>query len=242
MIRNLSAVLIGITFVVSCQNAGSQNLIDASTRNDIRRVESLIAAGTDVNLKDKNGVSPLSIASFQGHLEVVKRLLAANANVNADMDALNPLLNAMLGNNREVAKLLINAKADVSAKMPMGGTVLTLASEKGDSEIVRLLLESGIGLKHSDVSDALRVACRSSNLETAKLLLSAKADVNAKNEIGESPLMGAAMSGNIEMVKLLLSAKADFNAKNIFGHTVLDAASAGKNAEIVKLLRAAGAK
>jgi serine/threonine-protein phosphatase 6 regulatory ankyrin repeat subunit B len=45
----------------------------------------LLAAGADVNAKDKDGVTALMWASQGGHITVVQALLAAKADVNAKM-------------------------------------------------------------------------------------------------------------------------------------------------------------
>ena len=57
----------------------------------------------------------------------------------------------------------------------------------------------------------------SSNLEVAELLLDRGADVNAKNDLGQTPLYHA----DSEVAELLLDHGADVNAKNDFGQTPL---------------------
>ena len=47
-------------------------------KTDIARVRELIDAGADVNVKNKFGVTPLWIASQNGHTATVTLLLAAN--------------------------------------------------------------------------------------------------------------------------------------------------------------------
>jgi ankyrin repeat protein len=45
-------------------------------------------------------------------------------------------------------------------------------------------------------------------------LLAYKADVNAKDDHGQTPLLEAAARGDLEIVELLLANKADVNAKD----------------------------
>ena len=76
-------------------------------------------------------------------------------------------------------------------------------------------------------------------LEAVRTLLSAKADVNARNINGWTALMYASKYGHPETVQALLAVEADVNAKSNDDKTALDAA--GEQAEIRALLMQAGA-
>ena len=67
-------------------------------------------------------------------------------------------------------------------------------------------------------------------------LLKAKANVNAKEENGDTATMWASREGHKEVVQLLLKAKADVNAKNEYGMTAIKWASNNGYMEIVQLL------
>ena len=62
------------------------------------------------------------------------------------------------------------------------------------------------------------------------------ADVNAKNDNGDTPLHTAALEGHSDVVKLLVAAGADVKAKNDNGDTPLHTAAAYGHANIAKLL------
>ncbi len=85
--------------------------------------------------------------------------------------------------------------------------------------------------------------CMSGTPEGVKRAIEAGAEVNAKNDNGQTPLMLAiALNQNPEIIKMLLSAGANVNAKDKNGKTPLVyAATFNQNPEIIKLLLEAGA-
>ena len=81
----------------------------------------------------------------------------------------------------------------------------------------------------ADGMTALHWAAYHDDLETAKLLVAAGADVKAANRYGVTPLSLACTNGNAAMVELLLDAGADPNATLRGGETALmTAARTGK--------------
>ena len=111
-----------------------------------------------------------------------------------------------------------------------------------------LLLDSVVNQQNSDGWSPLILASRNSsltsNIETVKLLLDYKADVNLKINYGSTSLIfasrNASTDSNIETVKLLLDYKADVNLKTDDGWTSLMLASrhssTDSNIKTVKLL------
>ena len=59
---------------------------DCAGLGDIEAVKKHIAAGTDVNTRGENGISPLLIAVIEGHLDVVELLISKGADVNIKDD------------------------------------------------------------------------------------------------------------------------------------------------------------
>lgn len=94
----------------------------------------------------------------------------------------------------------------------------------------------------SPETDALLQAARTGHADTVRSLLTGgKADVNGRDEQGDTPLIEAARAGHDDVVQALLVAKADASAKNDAGQTALSLAAQGGHDEVVRLLRQAGA-
>jgi len=128
--------------------------------------------------------------------------------------------------------------------------LLTRAICRGKNESVRLLLRFGADPNPTKGCPPLLQAISQLNVEAAKLLIAAGANVNSPN-VGEQPeLFSACLSCNQEMVALLLSSGVQIDRRGIAYVTkkhivqkvtpLMVAASLGKS-NIVKLLLNSGA-
>ncbi|MBI4823896.1 MAG: ankyrin repeat domain-containing protein [Nitrospirae bacterium] len=89
---------------------------------------------------------------------------------------------------------------------------------------------------YADINDDLRRAAEKGDINKVKSLLQHGADVNAKDNNGNTALMYAAVGGHTEIVQTLLNKGANVNAKNNFGNTALIYAVKNGRTEIVSLL------
>lgn len=104
----------------------------------------------------------------------------------------------------QIRKLIKNG-ADINAYNKYGGTPLVMASGKGHTQIVKLLLSAmaDVNTTLADGATPLYVASEQGHIEVVALLLSAMANVNAAIEDGTTPLLIASQKGHTEIVKLL---------------------------------------
>jgi ankyrin repeat protein len=205
-------------------------------------VDYLIQVGADVSVKDDEERTPLVLAIKGNHGKVANSLVKAGANPNTPFvdekgETHNLLFDAVMVENEEFAKLLIENGADLYHKDEKNVSTLLQASHRGLADIVKLLLEkhaaSGKSGYVDDASDEgitpLIAACSEGHLEVAKLIIEAKANVNAKDQDQTNALMAAAARGHAEIVKELVAAGASVNEQNADGHTALMFAYNGKN-------------
>ena len=122
------------------------------------------------------------------------------------------------------------------------------AANAGDVEKVKALLRTNPGLVNAkdDVwgNTPLHRAAGQGNKDVVELLLSKGAQVDAKGNLGRTPLFAAAGSwGNKDVVELLLSRGAEVNAKDNSGRTPLfEAAGSWNRKDVVELLLSKGAQ
>jgi ankyrin repeat protein len=191
-----------------------------------------------------NGLTALMLASLRGHVEAVRTLLDAKADVNAGAAQLSTaLMMASQNGHLEVARILLEDGANVNAKTSNGTTALMLASFRGQQAVMRVLLDAKADANaRTDLGfTPLITAAQNGHLAAVRALLDAQADVNARASSGVTALIWAAENGHLEVVRALLDAKADVNAKTNRGVTALKAASIGRHKEVVELLKSAGA-
>jgi ankyrin repeat protein len=116
-------------------------------------------------------------------------------------------------------------------------TPLGMAIERGNSRMVRLLLNGGANINGGDsVLSSLGLAAKKGAGEIAEILLEAGIDINEPvDEDGYTALMEAAFAGHLPMVQLLLANGADINIW-AQGETAIHWAARGCNQEIYDFL------
>jgi ankyrin repeat protein len=118
------------------------------------------------------------------------------------------------------------------------------AAMQGNRDAVRSLLKDGadVNTAQADGMTALHWAAQKGDVELAKLLLYASANVKATTRIGGyTPLLIASRNGNAPMVEILVNAGADLNGPTTNGTTPLMLAAAAGRADTITLLIERGA-
>ncbi|XP_053784973.1 60 kDa lysophospholipase isoform X3 [Desmodus rotundus] len=145
----------------------------AAHAGDLEALRALAELGSDLNLQDFSGQTPLHVAARRGHAGVATMLLQRGADVNAlDEDGLSPLLLAVRGRlasraDSEGLRAWWQAGADLGRPGYDGRSALLVAEAAGNLEVVALLqsLQGGAGVLAPGPVRAHRKCCLVSNLE-----------------------------------------------------------------------------
>jgi ankyrin repeat protein len=166
-------------------------------------------------------------------------LLAATPSRSAVADA------AMKG-DRDAVRGLLKQGADASAAQGDGMTALHWAADRGDAQMVEMLVYGGANVAavtRIGQYTPLHLASRAGNAAVVAALLKAGASASARTtNSGVTPLHLAATAGSAETIALLIDRGADVNAKETeWGQTPLIFAASQNRVAAVKALLARGA-
>ncbi|RSL62669.1 hypothetical protein CEP54_005624 [Fusarium duplospermum] len=188
----------------------------------------------------------MSLSLENGHVEIVKLLIGANAGLDLDPDILQRALNTASRKGFEpMAKYLLEEKADVHG--PKCYTALCQASKNGQLAIVKLLLKRGLPLE-LDATDrilqsALIKASRNGHEAIVRFLVEQGANIEAPDAEGRTALAMASMNGHEGIARFLVLLGADIESRDSMGATPLHLAASRKYvpAVIIKFLIVNGA-
>lgn len=243
---------------------GNQLLHFAVNHDNPKLVTGLLDAGADPDAANDKGSTPLTQAAYRGKADMIERLLAEGASVDAEAygDGGTPLAFALFWGHREAAEKL----AEV-AVVPRN---LRVAAGLGRVDIMSELFEADGTLKpeagfhrefhrpHSGfppwrprddaqeiLDEALGYAARAGRVESMAFLRAHGADVDGA-PYQATPLVHAVLNGHLDAIRWLLDHGADINKKSGYGEprsaTPLHFAAAwGGRLEAAKLLVARGA-
>jgi ADP-sugar diphosphatase len=203
----------------------------------------LARADVDVNLTNKNGQSPLSIAVLYGREAIVNLFLdRADVDVNlADENGQSPLSIAVLYGREAIVNLFLDrADVDVNLADEYGETLLWKTASQGHKETVKLFLAQAdidVNLADNYNQTPLWGAASEGHEAVVKLFLDrADIDVNLANRRGETLLSIAALYGREAVVKLFLNrADVDVNLADNYSQTPLSEAAPEGHETAVKL-------
>ena len=251
--------------VNAAEGDGSTALLWSSYRNDLESADLLIKAGAKVNAANDLGATPLWAASQNGSAAMARKLLAAGADPNQALEAgETPVMVAARGGYAEVVEALVSKGANVNAHGTRGQTALMWAASQKHPEAVKALLAHGadVNARSAEWEEVMAVpphgflpynkaiphgnetpllfAARVGDVESARLLVAAGANVNDADAWGVTAVTVAAHANFPDMVAFLLSKDANPNLAAA-GFTALQVAIMHRNEEMVSVLLDHGA-
>jgi uncharacterized protein len=121
---------------------GLSGLYLALREGSLKAAQALIEwPKTNIEIRTAQDESPLMMAALKGHLDLAKKLIERDADVNKP--GWTPLHYAATNGHLAIIELLLDQHAFIDAASPNGTTPLMMAAQYGTPAAVKLLLESG---------------------------------------------------------------------------------------------------
>jgi len=204
----------------------------AASNGNAAIVRRLLSSGANSNITDKYGDTVLMAAARAGNTEVIAALLGHDAAVNAKDKATEQtaLMWAARSNHPAVVQLLLEHGAEVNARTRLGEVPeVRLPGDGGGpghgSHGVGIVRggwpERGVQDAKPGAMTALLYAARDGHLDSVKLFVAAKVDVNQPEANGVAPLLMAITNAHFDVAEFLLAHGASVNTPDWWGRTPL---------------------
>lgn len=145
-----------------------------------------------------------------------------------------------MDNNSNLLQYLLSVEGPTTEAL--AESLLHTAIEFDNIRAVKTILATGVDPNccgANSVDSPLQQALSNENIDIARLLIDAGADVNANASTWgwyNDPLQIATMKGNTKLVDMVLAAGARINTVNGHGHCALNLAIQNRNIEVVQIL------
>jgi len=208
--------------VSAANRDGATPLQLAALNGNAAMIEKLVKAGADPNAPlSASGDTALMLAARTGTTDAIKVLVETGANVNAkeSWGGTTPLMSAVAERHPAAVRMLIERGADVGAR----SNFVAAANGRGFEGRTPSAPRPGQAVEEfaSGWLTPLMFAAREGDLESARLLVTAGADVNAIAADGKDALGLAVFNGNYELASFLVDNKSKVNQADTQGFTPL---------------------
>ena len=235
------------SLLTTCDKNGQTVLSIASGAGQFEIVRYLSELGSDVNMADKYGATPLYRAACGNHATVVKYLLLERgADVDkACLNGFTPLIIASIAGHLDLIKFFHQCGVNMEKTENNGLYPYIAACASGDIDVVRYFTEHArCDIERTDATGCtpLIIAAGAGHLQVVSYLHDSGAQINSRSHSGFSALFAACSSGNMSVVQYLFEvAGADIELKSIKGSTPLYIATVNGHMEVVQYLHSVGA-
>ncbi|KAF8463221.1 ankyrin repeat-containing domain protein [Russula ochroleuca] len=194
----------------------------------------IITHGENVNAECGKHGTPLHAASYKGHTDTARLLLAHGVDVNTTDESKRTSLRSA-DNGLDVMWLLREHGADVDSYYDEAGLLSHEASLRVRADVIHLLLQHDPEVKKYKRTP-LCSAYDGGHLDAMRLLLEHGADVDVHYNKAGLLLHYASFCGQVDVIHLLIQHNADVNAGTDSNVTPLHAASMRGQARAAELL------
>ncbi|BCS83579.1 putative ankyrin repeat protein [Cotonvirus japonicus] len=218
---------------------------NSNTWSSTKTVKLLLDNGAILHTTTKYGFTALTFAADHSgntsNIDTVKLLLEYGADINHSSNGFTPLFfaacNVDTTSTPETVKFLLEQGADPNIITKKGNNPLTIFLEKhGEkyNDVKKLLIDYTNIDQHYDNGQTLLM--KLAGEQSTKLLIDLGANINLKDDNGETVLNHALQYQSINIVKMLIDKGADVHNQTNNGKTILMYACMYCDVDIIKII------
>ncbi|MFH1493508.1 MAG: ankyrin repeat domain-containing protein [Pseudomonadota bacterium] len=191
----------------------------AEEMEELEQLVELLSSLSEESEEDDE-LPPIFAAAAEGDIKAFRRLIKSGEGIDSVLpDGTTLLITATAHGQENIVAELIKSGTNVSQARQDGFTALLLACLIGHEDIVRSLLNAGADVtilysllsEHGEIGGCtvLYIAAQLGHNNICQQLLKKRANIDAMNSVGYTPLMAAIKSGHEDVAILLLKAGAN---------------------------------
>lgn len=193
-------------------------LVEAARNQDQQEIRKLLNQRTDVNVRSEDGSTALLWAAHWNDLATAGLLIHAGADANAANDfRMTPLSQACTNGSAAFIELLLKAGAIPNTPIATGETPIMTCARSGNADAVGMLIAHRADVNAKEPAQnqtAVMWAAAEHHPSVVRMLIEAKADLQAHTKKGFTALHFAAREADMASVRLLLSAGVNINIRS----------------------------
>lgn len=211
----------------------------AASSGHCHLLEMMISRGADVNCRDENGQTPMTLACIGKHVSAVKLLIEKGSDLNKRTNkGPTPLMWTCSTGNKKIADLLLINGADIDKSDYEGTTPVMWSRQRSDDTMLDFLIYRGANLNKGDnhAWTSLMWTCFYGLTNIVDIIILNGANINQANNEGLTSFMIACKGGKLDIVKRLLTKGVDTNIQDTFGRTAFMLACTEGHYDVVNVL------
>ena len=188
-----------ITNINFCEGKMMESPLHHAAREGLKNIVNKIIAvnGVDINLQNINKVTPLHLAAFEGHHDIVEILLTAGADFMIPNKKSKIALHLAAEKGKDkccevLVKNSLNPQKQLKKLNSEGDTALIAAAKNGNKNCCEFLILDNIDVQNKMGNTALHCAAQKGFTTTVKYLLDTNSNYKIRNDLGNTAAHEAA--------------------------------------------------
>ena len=211
----------------------NKQLLKISKKGNLNKLEKVLGQHVNIDIRNKNNQTPLTIAIRKGHTDFALRLIDSGADINrTGRNGISPLSFSAYVGDIKLVRTLLEMGADVHSVDKFGSPPLFWSATK---EISELLIEYGskVKVRNKYKETALMWA---NNGEQAQFLIDQGIKINAKDRLKQTAIIHSVKNSLSDVSNVLLKNGINYNTKYLTADDLFMEAAFSRDIDMINFL------